>query len=251
VEELTKNKDFIVHAAAQVAVTHSIQNPREDFESNVMGTFNVLEGARKSNKDPTIIYCSTNKVYGENVNSVEVEERGKRYIFRSKKYRDGIPEDFPIDLCEHTPYGCSKLAGDIYMQDYASIYGLRTGIFRMSCIYGTRQFGTEDQGWVAHFIISTLEERPITIYGDGKQVRDVLFITDLIEAYDKFKKNSKHLKGEVFNIGGGRENTISLIELLNLLEKKTGKRSKIKFADWRPQAGPEDGISEFINWFST
>ncbi|RKY96666.1 MAG: nucleoside-diphosphate sugar epimerase, partial [Candidatus Hydrothermota bacterium] len=234
VEELIRNKDLIVNCAAQVAVTTSIENPREDFESNTLGTFNILEGARNSEKDPTIIHCSTNKVYGENVNELEVEKKKNRYVFFDKKYREGIPENFSIDLCEHTPYGCSKLAGDIYMQDYAKLYGLKTGIFRMSCIYGTRQFGTEDQGWLAHFAISTLQGNPITIYGDGKQVRDVLYITDLLNVYDLFKENSKKFRGEVFNIGGGRENTVSLLELLNILEEKIGKRSKITFEDWRP-----------------
>mgnify|MGYP000300607896 CR=1 FL=1 len=228
---LCKDVDVIIHTAAQVAVTTSLKNPREDFEINTLGTFNVLEAARLSSKDPTIIYCSTNKVYGNNVNKIPVIEREKRYEFGDKRYKKGIPEDFPIDSCEHTPYGSSKLSGDIYVQDYSHAYGLKTGVFRMSCIYGTRQFGVEDQGWVAWFVIATLLEKTLTIYGDGKQVRDVLHVSDLIRAYDLFIESNT--KQSVFNIGGGSENTLSLLELLDLLEEITGKRAKIGYDDWR------------------
>lgn len=224
--------DAIIHTAAQVAVTASLKRPREDFEINALGTFNVLEAARQSSNNPQIIYCSTNKVYGSNVNSIPVRKRGKRYEFADEKFEKGISEKFPIDLCEHTPYGSSKLAADIYVQDYSHIYGLKTGVFRMSCIYGTRQFGVEDQGWVAWFTIATLLGKPITIYGDGSQVRDILYVDDLIKAYELFLKSN--LKQEVFNIGGGPENTISLLELLDLLEKLTGKRTRIGYSDWRP-----------------
>ncbi|RLI76572.1 nucleoside-diphosphate sugar epimerase, partial [Archaeoglobales archaeon] len=179
-KNLCKDVDVIIHAAAQVAVTTSLKNPREDFEINAIGTFNVLEAARLSGT--AVVYCSTNKVYGDNVNKIPVVEKNKRYEFADDKYKHGVPENFPIDLCEHTPYGCSKLAGDIYVQEYGHVYGLETGVFRMSCIYGERQFGVEDQGWVAWFAIATLLNKPITIYGDGKQVRDVLYVKDLIEA---------------------------------------------------------------------
>ncbi|MEE9474848.1 MAG: NAD-dependent epimerase/dehydratase family protein, partial [Candidatus Hydrothermarchaeaceae archaeon] len=221
--------DAVIHAAAQVAVTSSVNDPRMDFEINALGTFNVLEAARKSENDPAVVYCSTNKVYGENVNQVPVKEEDTRYVFDGI---DGVPETLSIDLCEHTPYGCSKLAGDLYVQDYAELYGLKTAVFRMSCIYGTRQFGNEDQGWVAHFVISTVMGKPLTIYGDGKQVRDILYVSDLVRACDIFIESNK--KSGVYNIGGGPKNTISLLELLDLLEEETGKRSEITFSTWRP-----------------
>ena len=256
--------DAIIHTAAQVAVTSSVEDPRTDFEINALGTFNVLEAARKSENSPAVVYCSTNKVYGENVNKIPVKEEETRYVFEGL---DGVPETLSIDLCEHTPYGCSKLAGDLYVQDYVKLYGLRTAVFRMSCIYGTRQFGNEDQGWVAHFVISTLTGKPLTIYGDGKQVRDVLYVSDLVRAYDLFLESNE--RGAVYNIGGGPKNTISLLELLDLLEEEAGKRSEITFSDWRPsdqkvyisdiskaerelnwrsQTSVKDGVERLIEW---
>jgi len=228
-KDTAKSADAIIHTAAQTAVTTSIVDPKTDFEVNVLGTFNVLEAARASDVEK-VVYCSTNKVYGDNVDTIKVIEKEKRYVFEDK-FKNGIPESFSTDLCEHTPYGCSKLTGDIYCQDYGHLYGLKTGIFRMSCIYGTRQFGVEDQGWVAWFAIATILGKPITIYGDGKQVRDVLYVEDLIRAYDAFL-NINH--SGVFNIGGGAGNTLSLLELLDILEEMTGRRSKVSFADWRP-----------------
>ena len=256
--------DAVIHAAAQVAVTSSVNDPRMDFEINALGTFNVLEAARKSENDPAVVYCSTNKVYGENVNQVPVKEEDTRHVFDGI---DGVPEILSIDLCEHTPYGCSKLAGDLYVQDYAELYGLKTAVFRMSCIYGTRQFGNEDQGWVAHFVISTVMGKPLTIYGDGKQVRDILYVSDLVRACDIFLESNK--KSGVYNIGGGPNNTISLLELLDLLEEETGRRSEITFSTWRPsdqkvyisditkakkelgwepKIEPKEGIKELIEW---
>ncbi|WXG40360.1 MAG: SDR family NAD(P)-dependent oxidoreductase [Candidatus Freyarchaeum deiterrae] len=262
-----KDVDIIIHTAAQVAVTTSLKDPNQDFEINALGTFNVLEAARQSANDPHLIYCSTNKVYGSNVNKIPVGKKGKRYEFEDEKFEKGVPEDFSIDLCEHTPYGSSKLAGDIYVQDYSHIYDLKTGVFRMSCIYGTRQFGVEDQGWVAWFAIATLLGKPITIYGDGSQVRDILYVDDLIKAYELFIKSN--LKQEVFNIGGGHKNTLSLLELLELLEEVTGKRTKIEYSDWRPsdqkvyvsdirkvrkklgwevKISPKEGVSKMVEW---
>lgn len=232
INDAVKDAEVIIHAAAQTAVTTSTVDPRTDFEVNVVGTFNVLEAARLSKNNPCVIFCSTNKVYGDNVNGIQVLEGEGRYTLGDEGYMGGIPENFPVDLCEHTPYGTSKFSADLYVQDYGHIYGLKTGVFRMSCIYGTRQFGVEDQGWVAWFTIATLLERPITIYGDGKQVRDVLYIDDLVEAYDLFI--NCNLKQEVFNIGGGPENTLSLLELLDLLEELTGKRAEISYENWRP-----------------
>jgi CDP-paratose 2-epimerase len=266
-KSISNDVDAIIHTAAQVAVTTSLKNPRQDFEINALGTFNVLEAARQSSNDPQLIYCSTNKVYGSNVNKIPVSKKGKRYEFEDKKFEKGVSEDFPIDLCEHTPYGSSKLAGDTYVQDYSHIYGLKTGVFRMSCIYGTRQFGVEDQGWVAWFAIATLLGKPLTIYGDGCQVRDVLYVDDLVKAYELFIKSN--LEQEVFNIGGGYENTLSLLELLELLEELTGKRTEIEYSDWRPsdqkvyvsnirkvkeklgwqvRISPKEGVSKMVEW---
>jgi CDP-paratose 2-epimerase len=172
-----RGQDVIIHYAGQVTVTTSVQNPRGDFEDNALGTFNALEAARLSGSNPIFLYASTNKVYGgmEHIGLVETESR---YAYRD--YPQGISEDFPLDF--HSPYGCSKGAGDQYVRDYARIYGLRTVVFRQSSIYGPRQFGIEDQGWLAWFIIAAITGKPITIYGDGKQVRDVLYIDDLIDA---------------------------------------------------------------------
>ena len=218
IEDAARGQDVIIHTAAQTAVTTSVTDPEPDFHTNALGTFRVLEAARR-NKIKTFIYCSTNKVYGGNVNNVNVIEQNKKYSF-GKPYEKGIPESFDIDLCEHTPYGCSKLAGDLYAQDYAHLYDLKIGVFRMSCIYGTRQFGVEDQGWVAWFTIATLLGKPIVIYGDGKQVRDVLYVTDLVNMYDKFINSN--VQYGVYNIGGGRKNTLSLLELTEMLEDFTG-----------------------------
>ena len=229
-KEVCAGVNAIVHVAAQVTVTMSVKSPRTDFEINTLGTFNVLEAARAN--DAAVVYTSTNKVYGENVNRIPVVEKETRYEFSDSRYRNGIPEDFPTDLTGHSPYGCSKLAADAYVQDYAHTYGLKTGVFRMSCIYGERQFGVEDQGWVAWFVIATITGKPVTIYGDGKQVRDVLHISDLVPAFDKFL--SSGLKHEVCNVGGGPSNSLSLIELLGLLEKLKGKTPRLVYTDWRP-----------------
>lgn len=265
IQKAAKGADALVHAAAQTAVTASVVDPASDFETNALGTFNVLESARK-NDIKKILYCSTNKVYGENVNRANVCEEKSRYAFE-KKYENGIGEDFSIDLCEHTPYGCSKLAGDLYMQDYGKLYGLKTGVFRMSCVYGTRQLGVEDQGWVAWFAIATLLGQDINIYGNGKQIRDVLFVSDLVDVFDKFIESN--LKSDVFNIGGGPKNTLSLLELLDSLNMLTSKKSKINFLDWRPsdqkvyisdiskakkeldwqpKVTPQEGIKQLVGW---
>lgn len=270
IENAAEDASFIVHAAGQVAVTSSIEHPTTDFEVNAIGTFNILEAARKSKSDPAVLYFSTNKVYGENVNKIPILEREKRYAFADKRFERGIPETYPIDLTGHTPYGCSKLTGDLYTQDYCKSYGLDTCVFRMSCIYGTRQFGNEDQGWVAHFIISTLQNRKLTIYGDGKQVRDVLFVSDLVTACDSFLNKRKEASGEVFNIGGGPDNTLSLLELLDLSKKLTKKKSEISFQNWRtgdqrvyisdiskaktklgwkPSIDPLEGVQRFVTWY--
>ncbi|MGQ4876800.1 MAG: GDP-mannose 4,6-dehydratase [Promethearchaeia archaeon] len=265
-----KEFDIIVHTAAQTAVTTSVIDPVPDFNNNILATFNLLEAVRKSEQNPTMIFCSTNKVFGNNVNKCKVIEGEKRYYF-SEEFSEGISEDFSIDLCEHTPYGTSKLCSDLYFQEYGHLYGLKTAVFRMSCIYGTRQFGVEDQGWVAHFIISALTDKKINIYGDGKQVRDVLFISDLINAYDSFVNKAEQIKHDVFCLGGGKKNTLSLLELIELLEEQLNKKINYEFFDWRPsdqkvyisdirkakklldwepKINPREGVKKMINWFS-
>ncbi|MBN2390781.1 MAG: GDP-mannose 4,6-dehydratase [Anaerolineae bacterium] len=224
------NVDVIVHLASQVAVTSSVTNPREDFEINVTGTFNVLEAARLVGNHPAILFASTNKVYG-GMESLVVEERDTRYAYRDYPY--GIPETYPIDF--HSPYGCSKGAGDQYMRDYARIYNLPTVVFRQSCIYGPRQFGVEDQGWVAWFIIAAVMGRPITIYGDGKQVRDLLYIEDLLDAYDAAVANIDQVAGQIYNVGGGAVNQLSVWqEFSPLLERLTAREIPVSWRNWRP-----------------
>ncbi len=220
----------VIHLAGQVAVTVSVQEPREDFEINALGTFNVLEAVRHHCPDAAFLYASTNKVYGS-LAGVRIKELETRYSYVD--YPAGIPESFPLDF--HSPYGCSKGAGDQYTQDYARIYGLRTVTFRQSCIYGQRQFGVEDQGWLAHFIIAAVMNQPIRIYGDGKQVRDLLHVSDLIRAYALSIENMDKVHGEVLNLGGGPNNTSSIwVEFRPLLESLTGRPIPISQDDWRP-----------------
>jgi CDP-paratose 2-epimerase len=213
-----------------VAVTSSVRDPRTDFEINALGTFNLLEAARLGGRRPTVVFSSTNKVYGAIEDIAIVEERHR---YRLRDFPDGIPESQPLDL--HSPYGCSKGAADQYVRDYARVYDLPTVVFRLSCIYGPRQFGTEDQGWIAHFIDSALNRWPITIYGNGKQVRDVLFVEDLVRAFRLAANNIDSVAGEVFNIGGGPSNTISVwAEFGEFLTELTGQKIEVNFADWRP-----------------
>lgn len=257
--------DVIFHLAAQVAVTTSVIDPRTDFEINAMGTFNVLEAARLSRRKPAVIYASTNKVYG-GMEDVHIGEKDGRYAYEDLPF--GVPETRRLDF--HSPYGCSKGCGDQYVRDYSRIYGLRTLVFRQSCIYGPRQFGIEDQGWVAWFVIAAVKGLPITIYGDGKQVRDVLFIDDLLDAYDLALAKIDRAAGEVYNIGGGPEKTISIWrEFGPMLEKLIGKPIPTSMGDWRPgdqrvyisdirKAGTElgwtpkvsveDGVAKLVEW---
>lgn len=258
--------DWVIHTAAQTAVTSSLQEPQVDFQTNLVGTFNVLEAARQTRPSPAVVFCSTNKVYGSNVNGLPLEEGSARYSL-APPYDRGVPEDLGVDLCEHTPYGCSKLAGDLYAQDYARVFGLRVGVFRMSCIYGTRQFGVEDQGWVAWIVRAALTGRPITIYGDGKQVRDVLWVTDLLDAFERFLRSD--LPGAVFNIGGGSAHTLSVIELIRFLEEALGQDIPYRHDGWRhsdqrvyisdltrilkslgwaPTVGVRQGLTQMLQW---
>ncbi|MGA2505078.1 MAG: GDP-mannose 4,6-dehydratase [Anaerolineales bacterium] len=222
--------DVIIHLAAQVAVTTSVTHPREDFEVNAQGTFNILEAARLNERKPVFLYASTNKVYG-GMEDVKVVEDETRWHYADLPL--GCPETQPLDF--HSPYGCSKGTGDQYVRDYARIYGLPTIVMRQSCIYGPRQFGVEDQGWVAWMIIAAVTGRPITIYGDGKQIRDILNVDDLLNAYDAAVDRISTVKGRVYNLGGGPENTMSIwTEFGPLLGKMLGKAVPVKRSDWRP-----------------
>jgi CDP-paratose 2-epimerase len=225
-----READVIVHLAAQVAVTTSVTQPREDFEVNALGTFNLVEAARLSGRKPIVLYASTNKVYG-GMEDVPVVEDATRWRYADLSH--GCPESQPLDF--HSPYGCSKGAGDQYVRDYARIYDLPTVVLRQSCIYGPRQFGVEDQGWVAWMIIAAVTGRPLTIYGDGKQIRDVLYIDDLLDAYDTAIARIDRVKGGVYNLGGGPQNTMSIwTEFGPLLEKLLGKSIPVGRGDWRP-----------------
>ncbi len=220
----------VLHLAGQVAVTASVVDPREDFEINALGTFNVLEAVRHHAPGAALLYASTNKVYG-GMEDVGIVQEGQRYAYAD--YPHGIPETFPLDF--HSPYGCSKGAGDQYVRDYARIYGLRTLVWRQSCIYGQRQFGVEDQGWVAHFVIATVLGRPISIYGDGLQVRDVLHVDDLVAAYQLGIDRMDEFRGEVFNLGGGPDNTLAIwTEFGPLLAELAGRPVAVTYGPWRP-----------------
>lgn len=240
-----KGVDVVIHTAGQPGVPLSMQYPDLDFEINTIGTFRVLEEIRKRSKNAIIIYCSTNKVYGENIDRVPLRELKTRYEYKTIK---GIRENMPIDLTGHTPYGVSKLNGDLYMQEYGRLYKMKTNIFRMSCTYGTRQFGFEEQGWVAWFIIAALLKKRIKIFGNGKQVRDLLYVTDLIRAFEACINNPG--QGEVFNIGGGTDNSVSLLEFIDELGKISGNKPKIEFSDWRP-SDQKVYISDFSKVKST
>jgi CDP-paratose 2-epimerase len=215
---VARQADVIVHLAGQVAVTTSVAR------------FNTLEAARLSDRNPVFLYASTNKVYG-GMDDVRVVEEGSRWRYADLEY--GCPETQPLDF--HSPYGCSKGTGDQYVRDYARIYGLRSVVFRQSCIYGPRQFGVEDQGWLAWMTIAAVTGRQITIYGDGKQVRDVLYVEDLLDVYDAAVERIEAAKGQVYNIGGGTQNVLAIwAEFGPLLEKLLGREIPVARAAWRP-----------------
>lgn len=220
----------VFHFAAQVAVTTSVDHPVDDFEVNARGTLNLLEALRRRGDAAPLVFTSTNKVYGH-LNDVALEQRSERYMPRDDDYSRGFSEERSLDF--HSPYGCSKGAAEQYVLDYARTFGLRTAVFRMSCIYGPHQFGNEDQGWVAHFAIRTLRGEPIVLYGDGRQVRDILYVDDLVDAFLQAQARMPSIAGEAFNIGGGATNTVSLLELADLLGEIHGARPVLRFADWR------------------
>jgi CDP-paratose 2-epimerase len=264
--EAARSQDVIYHLAAQTAVTTSVTDPRLDFECNAIGTFNVLEAARQAGGEPIFMYSSTNKVYGA-MEDVPVVQRNDRHEYADLPM--GVAETQPLDF--HSPYGCSKGAADQYVHDYGRTYGLRSVVFRQSCIYGPRQMGVEDQGWVAWFIIAALTERPITIYGDGKQVRDVLYIDDLLNAFIAATERIEVASGQTYNIGGGPANTLAVWSGLKpLLEEILGTAIEpAGFADWRvgdqkvfisdirkaerelawtPRIPPPEGIARLVEW---
>jgi CDP-paratose 2-epimerase len=265
VRDAARDADVIVHLAGQVAVTTSVSNPRDDFENNAVGTFNVVEAARLSGRDPILIYASTNKVYG-GMEDVKVVEHATRWEYENLP--SGAPETQPLDF--HSPYGCSKGTGDQYVRDYHRIYGMRTVVFRQSCIYGPRQFGIEDQGWVAWMVIAAVTARTITIYGDGKQIRDLLHVSDLLNAYDLAVEKIDTAAGQVYNLGGGPANTLSIwTEFGPMLEKLVGHPIPVERGDWRPgdqrvfmadirkaarelgwspQVGVEQGVRKLFEW---
>lgn len=231
VDDLVKQGRFdaVIHLAAQVAVTTSVVDPRTDFMVNALGTFNILDAVRQFSPEAVVILASTNKVYGK-ITSAETRLDGPRYAYADRPF--GIDELEPLDFL--SPYGCSKGAADQYTLDFARIYNIPATSFRQSCIYGTRQFGVEDQGWVAWFAIASLLERDITIYGDGKQIRDVLHVDDLLRAYEAAILAPDKIAGQAFNVGGGPNRIMSLLDLIAMLERRLGKKIPLKWADWRP-----------------
>ncbi len=220
----------IYHFAAQVAVTTSLEDPIADCHTNILGTLHVLEAARLSRSKPLVLFTSTNKVYGS-LESVGFTREGDRWRF-ADPLLSGIDEDQPLDF--HSPYGCSKGAADQYVHDYARIYGLATVVFRMSCIAGPRQLGTEDQGWLAHFLYSALRGEPVTIYGDGCQVRDILHVSDLLDAMELVVARRDVTAGQVYNVGGGPAQSISVREALKAIEQQTGARICLEYKEARP-----------------
>ncbi len=258
------NTDIVFHLAAQVAVTTSVSSPRNDFEINLLGTFNILEAVRSQQIKPMVVYTSTNKVYGEMMHASVVEST-TRWEYASLPF--GNPETTPLDF--YSPYGCSKGGADQYVLDYGRIYGIDVVVFRMSCIYGPRQMGCEDQGWVAFFLIQAQLKRSITVFGDGKQVRDVLYIGDLIDAFMKAWKFRDRTRGQAYNIGGGPERTLSLLEFISIIEHDLKMPLPYSFSDWRPgdqkvyisdirkagrdmtwkpKTSPKEGIGKLTQW---
>lgn len=232
-ERAVAHADAVFHFAAQVAVTTSIDDPRRDFDVNVRGTFNLLESIRRQDNPPPLLFTSTNKVYGR-LGNLKLTKMETRYEPADEWIRkNGIHERFPLDF--RSPYGCSKGAADQYVLDYGRIYHIPAAVFRMSCIYGPHQFGTEDQGWVAHFIIQALSGKPIILYGDGLQVRDILFVEDLVDALLTAREYIGGMAGEAFNIGGGTRNIVSLMELIDYITELIGKRPDVRFAEWRTE----------------
>lgn len=265
-EAAAEDADVIFHAASQTQITFSIADPVEDLSSNILGTFNILEVARQSSKKPAVIHLSTSKVYGMNVNRLHTQEKEGISSFIGE-YADGIPESFSVDGHGHTPFGVSKLAADLYMQEFAHLYGLKIGVFRLSAVYGPRQFGIEEQSWPAKMVLDVLLGRPLNIEGEGNITRDLLYVGDLMSAFDSFL-DSDFQQG-VYNLGGGRENLTTPLKLVNSIGDKTGKTLKPHHIDakpyeqrvfysnnskagkklhWKPKTGIEEGLEEIYQW---
>jgi CDP-paratose 2-epimerase len=226
----------VLHLAAQVAVTTSLDAPLEDFDINARGTLNVLECVRSDNPEIPLLFASTNKVYGRLFANADVRVEGDRYVPVEETHHGGIDERTPLDF--YSPYGCSKGAADQYVRDYARVFGMRTAVLRMSCVYGPRQFGTEDQGWIAHFFLQAIRREALTIYGDGYQVRDALHVTDAADAWIAVLDNIDQVRGEVFNLGGGPDSSVSLRELLQMMSEMGRELSDIRYDSWRPGDQP-------------
>ena len=267
VKKAVQGAEHIFHFAAQVAVTSSLTNPFHDFEVNALGTLNLLEAIRSTEHQPPVVFTSTNKVYGD-LEDIGMVMNDTRYYPENARFQQhGISEERNLDF--HSPYGCTKGVADQYILDYARTFGLKTVVFRMSCIYGPHQFGTEDQGWVAHFLIQALKGKPITLYGDGKQVRDILYVEDLVNAFILAQQHMDTISGNAFNIGGGVKNTISLLELIKMIGKVSGVKPHVIFDNWRPsdqkyyvsdfakfnkatgwfpKFGTTEGVTNLYNW---
>jgi CDP-paratose 2-epimerase len=264
--EQVRKASAVFHLAAQVAVTTSMSYPRKDYEVNMGGTINLLESLRHLESPPPVLFTSTNKVYGC-LDGDGLRRGAQRYEQTGLRGETGFDESQPLNFC--SPYGCSKGAADQYVLDYARMFKIPAVVFRMSCIYGPHQFGFEDQGWVAHILIRMLKNEDITLYGDGFQVRDILFVGDLVEALLLAIQHIRKTTGEAFNMGGGPANTISLLELLELLGKLDGRKPQIRFADWRlgdqkyyvsntakfrertgwaPKVGVQEGVKILYDW---
>ena len=270
--------EIIIHAAGQTSAVDSITNPEFDFENNVIGLFNVLNAAKKMKQTTDFIFISTNKVYGNNVHKIPLFEGEKRFFTKDENFK-GFSESLSIDNSIHTPYGISKLSGDLYVQEFGKNYGMKNSVFRLSCIYGDQQFGILGQGFISYMLLNAINNRKVQIFGNGKQVRDILYIDDLtslIEIYLKATSNEIpkvfNQKSRVYNIGGGINNTISLLELVEKFEYHLKKKIEVEFLDWRtgdqklyisdiskitsefkwkPSVNPDDGILKMINWLNS
>src|SRR4030081_41427 len=265
--EAVRGARGVLHLAAQVTVTGSLQDPVEDFEINARGTLNTLEAIRLHNPSAPIIFASTNKVYGRLVSDEQIKKAGRRHVPSDPQLGAGVTEHAPLDF--YSPYGCSKGAADQYVRDYARVYGLSTAVLRMSCIYGPRQFGTEDQGWLAHFMLRSILGEPLTIFGDGLQVRDALHVSDAARAWLMVFDNIETVRGRVFNLGGGQSNAISLLELIDEIALMRGAVPSLRFDEllrcnqplyrsliydiasalgWKPQIPLQQGLQSLLQW---
>jgi CDP-paratose 2-epimerase len=269
VQEAASGVEAVLHLAAQVAVTTSLADPIHDFEVNARGTLNLLEALREQREPPPLLFASTNKVYGKLHGAENLRRDDTRWQPTDGLAAHGCGENTPLDF--YSPYGCSKGVADQYVLDYARVFGLPTLVLRMSCLYGPRQFGTEDQGWIAHFLIRALNGDPLTVFGDGRQVRDALFVDDAVAAWLAAWRGIDQLSGRAFNLGGGPENTLSLLELLERIPTLTGRRPEVSYAparpgdqlwyvsdtralseatDWRPRTGLDQGLERLVAWLA-